>query len=88
MLNQAELYAIVEKYASFGNHHTGTEADRATTRWLIDLLEGMGATVEEDPYSFERFVCQTELTAGGETVPCLCSPKFEWFGELGGFIPE
>jgi len=71
MLNQAELYAIVEKYASFGNHHTGTEADRATTRWLIGLLEGMGATVEEDPYSFERFVCQTELTAGGETVPCL-----------------
>lgn len=65
----ADLYAVVERYASFGNHHTGTDADQATTQWLVQVLEGMGATVALDPYSFERFVCQTELASAGQTVP-------------------
>ncbi len=71
MFDPARLYMIVEKYAAFGNHHTGTAADRATTRWLVDTLEELGAHVELDPYPFERFVCEAELTTGGEVVPCV-----------------
>ena len=42
IFDSAGLYGIVEQYAAFGNHHTGTEADRATTDWLVDLLQDMG----------------------------------------------
>ena len=38
MFDHANLHPIIEKSASFGNHHTGTDADRATTRWLVELL--------------------------------------------------
>jgi hypothetical protein len=69
--DQAGLYSIVEQYAAFGNHHTGTEADRATTDWLVDLLQNMGGTVQRDAYSFDRFVPEATLTVDGQAVPCL-----------------
>lgn len=65
------LYAIVETYASFGNHHTGTDADRATTAWLSELLTGLGAQVEHDPYRFDRFIGEASLAISDADVPCL-----------------
>ena len=65
------LYEIVATYAGFGNHHTGTSVDTQTTAWLIDLLTKMGASVTEDRYEFERFVCAAKLLADGDVVPSL-----------------
>ncbi|MGH1490490.1 MAG: hypothetical protein ACRBK7_14065 [Acidimicrobiales bacterium] len=36
------LYKIVEAYAGFGDHHTGSEADRQTTDWLASVLQNLG----------------------------------------------
>ncbi|MEM9653483.1 MAG: hypothetical protein AAGA65_15410, partial [Actinomycetota bacterium] len=65
------LYEIVATYVGFGNHHTGTRADAETTAWLVDLLGRMGASVAEDRYEFDRFVCAAELVAGGQVVPSV-----------------
>ncbi len=65
------VYEIVARYADFGDHHTGTVADTRTTAWLTDLLRDLGASVDEDPFSFDRFVCTAELRAGGQVVPAL-----------------
>lgn len=71
-LAASDLFAIVERYSDFGNHHTGTDVDRATTAWLIDLLTRLGATVEENSYTFDRFVATAELTTDDvASVPCL-----------------
>jgi hypothetical protein len=32
------LYADVERYASFGIHRYGTEADRVSTVWIADEM--------------------------------------------------
>lgn len=65
------LFGIVETYASFGDHHTGTDADRRTTAWLGALLERLGATVATDTYAFDRYRCQWELRSGVDVVPAL-----------------
>lgn len=66
-----ELYDVVARYAGFGNHHTGTPVDTTTTAWLTDVLRSLGASVHEDPFEFDRFVCTTELRADGQVVPAL-----------------
>lgn len=64
--------AWVERYAAFGPHHTGTDADANTTAWLKGELESLGAVVELEPYSFDRFVVESELTdADGAIVPSV-----------------
>ena len=75
------LYDIVEQYAAFGNHHTGTQADRDTTAWLVGLLRSMGATVDQDPFVFDRYAAEAELTVDGQIVPCL--PLF--YSAIGEF---
>ena len=65
----AELYRVVETYAAFGDHLTGSEADSATTEWLADHLRNLGATVELPSFEFERYVCTAHLSSGGEVVP-------------------
>jgi len=77
--DEATLYEIVTTYASFGDHHTGTEADRATTAWLVDLLGEMGAATELETFTFDRFQAEAELTTDGTMVPCL--PLF--YSEVG-----
>ncbi len=67
----AELYEIVATYAGFGNHHTGTSVDAATTAWLTDVLRGLGASVEHEPFVFDRFVCTAALRVDGEVVPVV-----------------
>ncbi|MEM7094049.1 MAG: hypothetical protein AAF567_13670 [Actinomycetota bacterium] len=81
-LTPQELHAIVEVYAGFGNHHTGTPADQATTTWLVDLLRSQGATVVNDAFEFDRFDCQAELRVDGEVVPSV--PVF--YSATGEFL--
>ena len=66
-----ELYEIVATYAGFGNHHTGTPVDAQTTAWLKDVLLSLGASVHEDWFEFDRFVCTAELRVGDQVVPAL-----------------
>ena len=66
-----ELYEIVATYAGFGNHHTGTPVDAQTTAWLTDMLLSLGASVHEDWFEFDRFVCSAELRIGDQLVPAL-----------------
>ncbi len=70
LFDAESLFEIVETYASFGNHLTGTDADRDTTDWLAEVLERLGATVELHSFEFERYVCNALLHAGAESVPC------------------
>ena len=69
-----ELFRIVETYAAFGDHHTGTDADWATVEWLCQRLSSMGAsTVEQETFDFDRFaVSVAELrSAGGSLIPSV-----------------
>ena len=66
-----ELYDIVAAYASFGDHHTGTPADAQTTAWLTDVLGDLGASVREDWFDFDRFVCTAMLRTAQGVVPSL-----------------
>ncbi len=66
-----ELYEVVARYAGFGNHHTGTPVDTSTAAWLTDILRSLGASVRDDPFEFDRFVCTTELRSDGQVVPAL-----------------
>lgn len=65
------LYGLVEAYAGFGDHHTGTAADARTTAWLTGVLHDLGASVREDRFGFERFVCEAQLRVDGQAVPMV-----------------
>lgn len=65
------LYEIVETYAEFGDHHTGTEADHQTTDWLAGILEQLGADVTLPRFDFERYICRAALRCGDRTVPTV-----------------
>jgi hypothetical protein len=52
----SELYDLVDQYARFGNHRTGTETDRATVAWLCEVLRDKGADVRRHPYQFPMFL--------------------------------
>ena len=82
MFDGDRLSEIVREYAAFGNHHTGTPVDVATTEWLTSLLRELGASVRHDPYSFDRFVAADwSLTVDGEAAPSL--PVF--YSGVGSF---
>ena len=81
----AALHDVVATYSGFGDHHTGTPADAATTEWLTALLDDLGGAVFEDPYLFERYdVTRFALTLDGEPVPAV--PLFH--GATGAFDIE
>ena len=67
----ASLYDVVETYAAFGPHLTGSDADRATTDWLADRLGQLGAEVELPQFEFEQYMCTAHLRSGGDVVPSL-----------------
>ena len=84
-----ELYGIVEAYAAFGDHHTGTDADWNTADWLCQRLSSIGASsVEQEMFEFDRYVVSmAELrTTDGEVIPSV--PVFYSFaGSLEASSP-
>lgn len=56
-----QLYRIVETYAGFGDHRTGTKADRETADWLASVLRDLGAEVELEAFEFERYLVEASL---------------------------
>lgn len=67
----ARLYELVQQYASFGDHRTGTPADDATRDWFAAALHARGARVELDPYTFDRYEAEATVLVDGHPLRCL-----------------
>ena len=70
-LSGAELYRVVDAYASLGDHRTGDAGDLATAPWLAGELRALGATVDVRPVTFQRYVAEWEVRLDGEVVESL-----------------
>lgn len=49
------LYADVVRYASFGDHQTGTPSEAATQSWIKAQFSALGLRTGRDPYRFFAF---------------------------------
>ena len=68
----ARLYTSVVEYASLGAHHrTGTAEDARTLDWFEDRLRALGAAVERQPWTFERYEAECSVTLDGDPVATL-----------------
>lgn len=64
-LSGASLFAHVEKYASLGEHRTGTPADHATSAWLSAELKNAGFSLQQQSFSVSQFFPkQQQLSIG------------------------
>lgn len=66
------LRAVAETYAEFGEHRTGSAADKATLEWLGDGLRSAGMVVV--PHVFRGRVYEVQqrvLKIDGEAVECF-----------------
>jgi hypothetical protein len=71
-LSGQALYDDVIRYASFGDHRTGTAGERAATRWLARRLQSAGLTVSYQPVPVRQFfVRESSLTVAGSPVECF-----------------
>ncbi|MCA2207912.1 hypothetical protein [Nocardia rosealba] len=62
------LYEFVEKYASMGEHRVGTDVDHDTNALFADELTSLGASIEYQRFTFDRYVANTQVTIDGEPV--------------------
>src|SRR5262249_43959916 len=76
----SRLYADVQRYAAFGIHRYGTEADRLTTDWIADEMRKAGLAVDFQSFTLGKqyFVDRASVAIGGETVDAL---PFWWIPE-------
>lgn len=67
------LYGDVERYASFGLHRFGSDADRRTTEWIAQELERAGLQTHYQSFSLDRqyFLTSASVRVGDSTVPAL-----------------
>src|ERR1043166_8442044 len=74
------LYADVERYASFGIHRYGTEADRLTTDWIADEMRKAGLAVAFQNFALgkQSFADTPSVTIGAEKIDAL---PFWWIPE-------
>ncbi len=77
------LFGLVEEYAAFGDHRTGSDADHATTVWVAQELADRGLTVEVATYGFDRWQVHGEVSIDDEPVEHLAL-----HGEWEGLVPE
>ena len=84
----ANLYEVVCEYAALGAHHrTGTAEDARTLDWFEDRLRALGASVERQPWSFDRYDAEWSVAIDGEEVAAL--PLFyEGTGEVDSSAPH
>ena len=74
------LYADVERYASFGIHRFGTAGDHGTTDWIADELRKAGLGVSFQDFSLDKqyFLDRASVTIGDQTVDGM---PFWWIPE-------
>ncbi len=80
-MDGAALYRLVEEYAEFGIHRTGTAADHLTAEWLAVQLSDRGLAVDRDEFPFARWQADGEVTVGGEPVDWIGVHR-EWDGAV------
>lgn len=51
---QARIAAIINEYASQGDHRTGTEVDHLSADWLIGRINSLGVEAGESAFPFQR----------------------------------
>ena len=66
-----KLFDLVEDYAAFGVHRSGTATQLLASRWLAGLLRERGAVVEEVSVEFERYVADWTVLIDGDEVEAL-----------------
>src|SRR5262245_3394270 len=69
-LSGKQLYADLTKYASFGVHRFGSDADRATADWLAEQLRKAGYAVQLQSFWLgqQYFVEKVGLDVDGTLV--------------------
>jgi hypothetical protein len=68
-LSGARLYEDVIAYYNLGEHRTATEADLATSQWLIGQLRATGLKATTQSFGLRQFfVHQTRLTVGDRNI--------------------
>jgi len=84
----ARLYDVVREYAALGAHHrTGTAEDARTLDWFEERLRALGASVERQPWSFDRYDAEWSVAIDGEEVAAL--PLFyEGTGDVESTAPQ
>lgn len=66
-LSGDSLFAHVEKFASLGEHRTGTPADHATSDWLASELQAAGFSVKQQGFNVSQFFAtQQQLSIGSQ----------------------
>lgn len=72
-LSGKRLYADVERYASFGLHRIGSEADRRTAAWISKELEAAGfeTRFQSFPVGKQYFLSSASIRIGHASVPVL-----------------
>lgn len=66
-----DLFGLVEEYAGFGVHRTGTETQARTAEWLAEQLTARGGAVRLEPVAFERYSAEWSVTIDGDEVEAL-----------------
>src|SRR5437868_12869856 len=69
----AKLYADVQRYAAFGIHRFGTDADRGTTDWIADELAKAGFAVAFQEFSLGKqyFLGRATITIGSDSIEAM-----------------
>lgn len=75
------LFQIVQEYADFGDHRTGSPVGQATAAWMAAQLEQRGLTAVTEPVPFDNWIGSSVVEADGQLIPSLALP-FEWTGDL------
>jgi hypothetical protein len=60
-LSGERLFERVVRYASLGDHRSGGDGDRATSRWLAHELAALGFAVELQPFALSQFFPTEQL---------------------------
>jgi hypothetical protein len=69
MFSGRRLHADVMKYASFGEHRTGTTADLKTSEWIAGELRAAGFRASFQEFTTEQYILhEARLEAGADRV--------------------
>lgn len=77
----AALYGLVEAYADFGWHRTGSEVDNQTAAWIADALRRLGLDVAMTPVPFDRWTGSSSVNVDGVDIEHLAVP-YEFTGSV------
>lgn len=66
------VYRHVQRYATLGEHRTGSACDHATSQWLAGELQARGLMADLHPWTFTRYDAgRAELRCGVQTMQCI-----------------